>query len=288
MFVETMLVTDMVSNDRLWFNRTANQGVRGRPYGGISIGLNSDKNWKANIIKANDNLVFVKSSSICLMSCYFSPGTPVDTILAEIVDAMLLRPSDIPTLIGGDFNCRLDKGNRGQELQRSLSDIGFVCISDPCVSTYISHQGTSVIDLVFVESLFESDFKVSVKPSLEAKHQHVEVHFVNSIGHFNKRVKAIRKVDRSILIDSISPETVIDILGSDCDPTVNVTAAVNYVYEGVKISQTVKRARKSKPWFDSQCFELKREVRKSYRNYRRDPALTRPDIMQIWYVFSNV
>ena len=61
------------------------------------------------------------------------------------------KVSTKPIVLYGDFNCRIDNNDsREQELTTALSFMNLHLMNDPQERTYISKNGCSTIDLIFV------------------------------------------------------------------------------------------------------------------------------------------
>ena len=143
-FTEMLSITGFSTDDRLWINRNACKNDTGRPFGGIAVGLSDDIMWNNATTFSSDHVIAVQSKMINLIVCYFKPLTPVTYINDEIVTALMCsRNSDCPTLLIGDFNCRLDCGERGYDLYDMLYSAGLVCLNNPNDMTYIAAQGQS-------------------------------------------------------------------------------------------------------------------------------------------------
>ena len=162
-FTETMATCVYCATGRLWMNSLATQGERGRHSGGISIGLNLNRNWLADKVFQSKHMLCVRTRVLVIVACYYPPNRDVSDILDDLADGIAkLSNCGTPIVIAGDFNCRIDSGTRGHELTSALSDIGFTCHNDPAHHTYISKQGVSTIDLVFTDSVSDHKFRVDV------------------------------------------------------------------------------------------------------------------------------
>ena len=199
-YTETMATCEYCATGRLWVNSLATQGERGRPSGGISIGLNVNRNWLADKVFQSKHMVCVRTRVLAIVACYYPPNRDVSDILDDLADGIAkLSNCGTPILIAGDFNCRIDSGTRGHELSSALNDIGFTCHNDPAHHTYISKQGVSTIDLIFTDSVFDHKFRVDIRPALETKHQHVCVVFDDQLDKYVSRCDTIRRVDYATL-----------------------------------------------------------------------------------------
>ena len=118
--------------------------------GGLCNALNRKLKLTQRQIYALDNISANNSDSLklSLAVCYFSPLTELETIVADISDCLEKCKHKELIIIGGDFNCRIDAGERGKHLCEIQIDVGFTCLND-ITPTYISDNGSSTIDLFF-------------------------------------------------------------------------------------------------------------------------------------------
>ena len=223
--------------DRVRYNCRAVKHPIGRPSGGISIGLKLYINWNAAEVYTNENIVCVKTDHVSIIACYFQPNTDILDIIGNISKAVEKLPPNQPLICTGDFNCRLDVGNRGYELTHSLYDAGLQCLNDPNAKTFVSSQGSSTIDLTFVSRGELSRVRSEVIPSLETKHQIVSTTFDVSCQNLCDRPRPIRRVDHVAMASNFDNETFSDALFSDN----NVNKAFSLITVAVNESQVVKK-----------------------------------------------
>lgn len=134
---------------------------------------------------------------------YFPPNLNIEAPLAEISDIISVTNSaykDIPIIIGGDFNCRVGELNnlldlqydnlsrlslirssldtfsnpRGQKLNDLMESNNFLLLNGrtpgdtPANYTYLSKNGASVIDLVWINITHTDlvyDYHVALRPT---------------------------------------------------------------------------------------------------------------------------
>ena len=193
----------------------------------------------------------------------------VSDILDDLADSIAkLSNRGTPIVIAGDFNCRIDSGTRGHELTSALSDIGFTCHNDPAHHTYISKQGVSTIDLVFTDSVSVQKFRMDVRPALGTKHQHVSVVFDDQLDKYDTRCDKIRRVDYATLGRKCDIGRIQESLTAGGDLTDRVDAAYGVITEAIASAAIESKTRKSKKWFDSECYVMKTAVKKSYIEWR--------------------
>ena len=152
-FVETMCLQELNVDQFKCINQKAIRPVRGRPMGGITIGVNKKYQVKISNVKKTDRTVTVKlqfpRNALYVIAGYFPPQTEVDEIVSDLSESLPLQYGE-QILLCGDFNCRLDiYDGRGSQLVEMLYNLGLVCLSDPKTHTYYAPNGKSTIDLAF-------------------------------------------------------------------------------------------------------------------------------------------
>ena len=65
---------------------------------------------------SDDNCTLVKTDTVAILAMYFKPQTDVETIIATIMSATSLILPEVPVIIAGDFNCRIDKAMQRSKL----------------------------------------------------------------------------------------------------------------------------------------------------------------------------
>ena len=67
-----------------------------------------------------------------------------------VISALELTDPEIPTLLAGDLNCRIDRPNsKSKALIELMEEEGFALTNTAQTKTYISHNSSSTIDLIF-------------------------------------------------------------------------------------------------------------------------------------------
>ena len=66
------------------------------------------------------------------------------------MSAFELTDPEFPTLLTGDLNCRMDRPNcKSKALMKLMEEEGFALTNAAQTKTYILHNGSSTIDLIF-------------------------------------------------------------------------------------------------------------------------------------------
>ena len=129
----------------------AGKGEAGRPYGGVLVGIKPGLN--ARMKNSSPHHVAVELEKLNVVCCYYSPTVSVDDLLEDLMSALGLLDLRKPTLLGGDFNARLDIPNvaKTNDLTDALADFGFLLFNKPEDYTFraSNNHGTSTIDLAF-------------------------------------------------------------------------------------------------------------------------------------------
>lgn len=129
----------------------ATQGEAGRPSGGVSCYFKPTL-APIRILQKTTNTITVQTKLFTVIASYYQPGFQIENIIEELNEA-LAKAEDNPILLAGDYNCRTDKRSHKTELLLEyLQEEGFELINNPKHPTYICHNGSSTIDLVFLNS----------------------------------------------------------------------------------------------------------------------------------------
>src|SRR5579863_8909160 len=148
---------------------TMPEGGRGRPVGGVSIYLRAGMPRLQCVFK-DQYCLLLASKSLNFGVFYLPPnldGVEVIDIVSAGIAHLDLR---IPTVIGGDFNCRIDDGRhdeKGEVLLSFLLERGLQLVNCKRNYTYVCGNGRSTIDLLFH----------NIEPSLEIDHRVLDVTF---------------------------------------------------------------------------------------------------------------
>ncbi|KAJ4451801.1 hypothetical protein ANN_03273 [Periplaneta americana] len=194
----------------------AKVGPEGRPSGGVSCYYNRDLGQAKNV-ETRENTVIIQLNNLQIAGIYIRPQSSADEVIEIIMTAQDQIDPEIPTLLAGDLSCRIDRPNsKSEAFLELMEEEGFTLINEAQNKTYISHNVSSTINLVF---------------------------------HRGNEIKC-----RSITTTTVSASTPIRKHLPSTPP------------------QPTKR--KSKPWFDSECYttrnlvlEKLQEMKKTNKNY---------------------
>ena len=240
------------------YNQLAQKRGRGRPIAGLTIAINKKLDEICDVLfKSKESLgLRLRKSDMNVIVSYFPPDTRIDEILFKLTNALSYFDLGKPTIIGGDFNCRIDNSQpRGCELIDEMIELGFTCLNEPDVLTYICHNGASTIDFMFHNSSAIVG-PLSVLPSHFTKHNLVTSEISIKNSKYSSRAGSIRSVDLTQLEEKIAQ---IDYVG-------DVNRYYESFVEACKSAAILRKPRKSPPWFDKTLYNLHNQLKFSYKN----------------------
>jgi len=261
-FVETL---STVQFDIRGFNTVqvyAKKGILGRPYGGIIAAVPEGTEFE--VVSSEDSHIHLILPHIdtSFMGFYFKPDTAVEEIVLTICKEVCQPNAGKTQIILGDFNCRVDNGERGQFLCRHLEDFGFFLVNNPKIPTYVTDSGKSVIDLTFSNipsRLIDHSHRRILSTYAVKKHlQQLSTWALKSrfqVEH--PEIKRQRKINPEIFPTNMT-EYITRILKTPS----GLNSAVAFLLESTLASapKLQTKIEKHKPWFDLECREMKREI----------------------------
>ena len=112
------------------------------------------------------------------MGIYFQPETAAIGIIDEIVTALSKVDPDSPLILAGGLNYRID----APAVLEYLEETRLKLINQDAQATYIAHNGSSCIDLVFSNTKFDSPAQQRIISNPTRKHLLVETVFRTPSG----------------------------------------------------------------------------------------------------------
>ncbi|KAJ4451785.1 hypothetical protein ANN_03257 [Periplaneta americana] len=277
---ETYLMQEWHSQNFYAIHNFATQGSRGRPRGGISL-LLKPKLTPFQTLHKTENILLVKCGPIWIMCGYFQPYLKEEEIIDEIEEAIVKVPRYEPLLIAGDLNCRLDTPlAKTENVLSYINSEGLSVVNNKTEKTYYSPNGSSTIDLVFVN---EGTKVISHKVITNvAVRKHLPVETILQLGNtFGTTETSRAKIPRKLDVGKIQEkdlENVISII-QEGDVDTALETIEKRMKEAIPHHKDNTCTRKAKPWFNAECYsqrkatlnalhsarELKTEA--AYRNY---------------------
>ncbi|KAJ4425920.1 hypothetical protein ANN_27546 [Periplaneta americana] len=146
---ETFLTKDWCSQHHYTIHSLATQGQTGRPKGGITILL---KSWLCpfHILHETECILAIKTIATVIVAAYFQPELEEQHLLNELSQAINKINKEETVILAGDLNCRIDiTQDKAASVISYLENEGLSLINDRQEKTYICHNGSSTIDLIF-------------------------------------------------------------------------------------------------------------------------------------------
>ena len=98
-----------------------------------------------SVLYSDNNSLTIQTPCCNFVVCYCSPDKSVEYVLNNIGNALeAVRTVSIPTIIAGDFNCRIDMHPMPQKtcgLIDFMSELGYRCCNTPDLKTYLCYNG---------------------------------------------------------------------------------------------------------------------------------------------------
>jgi hypothetical protein len=265
-FVETFALKDFHIEDFYGAHSHARPPKeRGRPSGGVSV-LSSAKIGPLRVIRTMENGLILTSGYLNIIALYVNPTTHPDDMLMALLEASEDIDLSIPSVIAGDFNCRIDKSrlpHRTLALKRTLHDLGFWVVNRPEVLTYHASNGASTIDLFAVNwprSSTSTPTRLSLSP-LAALRKHMPMRLIiRSIMPLHQDSTKAERIPPSI--DNATLESLIPEILSFFLTNADVNSIADCLANAIRASATQCNAKKrtSKPWFNAACYKLRENV----------------------------
>ena len=232
--------------------------ARGRPEGGVSC-IYKNTIGKVEKIITEENLVILKTPKLTIIGIYISPANKTDDATEQVAKAIAHTRNDENVILAGDLNCRIDKQNSKTDLiMEQLQAEGYCLINKKEKVTYIAPNGTSTIDLIFVrgKDILPTEHHVAGchKTATLRKHLPVYMNFQmkrSSTQRLTETHPSSRKLDISILkADKERLDTAHRLIeANETEP------ALNIINKCIRKALTHQKPRKSKAWFDAECYK---------------------------------
>ncbi|RWS00432.1 uncharacterized protein B4U79_09248, partial [Dinothrombium tinctorium] len=247
---ETLSCDEFTIKDYYTFHVPAIKLQRGRPIGGISISVKAGLNPK--LFGFNESRLIVETNIGVIYCYYFNPNSSLDDIIADITEDLMANVGN--AIVTGDFNCRIDMENeRGRQgLIDTFSLLGFDLVQNVSLITYVSHNGKSCIDLVFINTrVKKSIISCNTLFNPIRKHQRVLTSFrvkPSNVLKIKEKPSMTRKINLPLFQRLLQQ---VPLNGSNIEEFEKFTKMIK------KASTISNRKQFIKPWFDDECKLLK-------------------------------
>jgi hypothetical protein len=246
------------------FHSYATKGTRGRPSGGIVILVKPE--LQPRRITNSTNHVAVSINNVTAVICfYFPPDYDIDNLVLEVHNVLSSITAD-NVIVGGDFNCRIDQGERGRDLVETLNLIGLRLVNRQDIPTYICPTGKSTIDLLLTSMPPHSLRSVEIRPTIFRKHQRVLVTF----SDFCKPAEIFSKLKRSMDVAVFQSSESL----AHCRAHIHhqdVDAAVECMTNAITAAASRRKqyVGHHAKWFDRECKDRKQHLTAMLSNVER-------------------
>ena len=228
---------------------------------GICIFAKPETNPK--LISKSDNHVAVRCSGVDIIGFYFRPQTPVEDIAMHTAEALTSLDDDgqkqPSTIVVGDFNTRIDDGDRGTMFCQSMTnDLGLELWNEKDVKTFIGPTGSSTIDLIFSQI---RPLSIRVRQSIYRRHCQVISEWNIALDKTESPPPHLKRtINSNKLLADENLHHVYDLFYAGA-----ISTGYNLLSESLCAAAPRKNIKgvNHKPWFDKTCLKTKKLVMKS-------------------------
>ena len=178
----------------------------------------------------------------------------MDDCLISLASALNNAPSNVPVLIGGDFNIR-PTSPHFRELLDFLAHYDISLISNPSTSTYSYSKGSSCIDHVFASRSL-SRTAVSVLNIHCSDHFPVQVRLHLPRNFKSAKIQYVPEYRRTDI--ESAAEALLDSSLLSC-PIEQLPSKIDHIFRSCVTAKKVKR--NQKPWFSPYLYSLRRKCK---------------------------
>lgn len=111
------------------------------------------KSISSQVIQKTSNIVCIQTALCTIIAAYFQPEYKEEEIIGEITAVMTLISRKETVILAGDLNCRIDiRQPKAEQVIRFIEGEGLTLANKAEEKTYVCHNGSSTIDLVFTNT----------------------------------------------------------------------------------------------------------------------------------------
>ena len=253
----------------------AKQPPKGRPSGGVSC-FHKASLGQPRQTHVTEDSVTVHLKDITIIGVYLRPQTTAEETIESITKILAQTDPEKSTIMAGDFNCRLDIPNKKERaLMELMEEEGFQLTNSKETPTYIAYNGTSTINLIFYrgENMKQRKHAVLGKDSWDTIRKHLPVtaafHLQKNLGQEPKETRrwTPRSLDTQVFNRTLDQGKVVkSIEAGELD-----TAATMLQDCLLQATTAPPPVRKSKPWFDTECYEMRNKVLERLHDQKNQP-----------------
>ena len=263
---ETFLLDPVYIKGYYGIHSLAEARPEGRPSGGVSCFYKPIMGQPVKV-QVEVNSVVIVFSTLAVIAMYVNPTATAETLVGAILQALQHMSSGTPVILAGDFNCRRDKPDRKAiAVFDMLEEEGFKLVNKESIPTYICHNGSSVIDLVFYRG---KEINITHQKHIWTpirKHVPIQTCFTIEALELEKKEQewAPRRINTDQLSSLIERETITSLIEKG-----DINEALDRIETTLLDSSGEKPTeRRSKPWFDSECFTYRKKTLEKLHRWR--------------------
>lgn len=242
----------------------AKQALRGRPIGGIACYVSPKLGPILSHLSDDKDYLIVRLKRFTILCFYLNPKYNDIEIFTSVLSAYnIVKNENKPIIALGDFNCRIDrKSPKGESLIDTMSQINLVLCNPPNTKTYYAPNGSSTVDLLFIDptsfiniicNVYDSTLSSSLR-----KHVPISYHF-NQVTNNTPGYEAVEKsqitnkidINKILSLFNLHNNKIKNLFDTGNTNEIYITLK-NIIYESAEPKNN--RKRNAKPWFDKQCY----------------------------------
>ena len=237
----------------------ATKKEKGRPEGGGITIMYRDNIGSIKNIKRENNLLIIKTEKISIIGLYVSRTKKADDVAEHVIKAINKVKDEENVILAGDLNCRIDKPDHKTELiLELLEEENFKLIN----------KAKSTIDLVFIKGdqlkVIEHEVMYSNPAVIPVA---TRLQLIGSKAP--NKPNTDRVTTRKLQQDNINArKEELDRISTEIE-NYSVDEMLEIATEHIRKAQIHRHPRHAKPWYDRECYALRRETLNLLHEARR-------------------